>query len=102
MAPRLSESEQQVLARLHQETARIPWRELQRFFASGATIAVDPALDLLEVAGQLAGDEAGRVARWLEQGRLCRVSDEQALAWLEADATVWAVVVAPWVLVQEI
>ncbi|MEI6545293.1 MAG: DUF2288 family protein [Methylococcales bacterium] len=30
------------------------------------------------------------------------VSDQQALAWLEVDADVWAVVVKPWILVQTI
>ena len=31
---------------------------------------------------------------------IARVSDAQALAWYEADADVWAVVVRPYVLVQ--
>ena len=29
------------------------------------------------------------------------VSDTQALAWYEDDALLWAVVAAPWVLVQD-
>jgi hypothetical protein len=29
------------------------------------------------------------------------VSDEQALAWYAANTLLWAVVAAPWVLVQE-
>jgi hypothetical protein len=40
------------------------------------------------------------VAQWLEAGQIARVSDEQALAWYEADADVWAVVARPYVLVQ--
>ena len=31
-----------------------------------------------------------------------KVADQQAAAWLATDAEVWAVVVSPWVLVQEI
>lgn len=88
-------------ARLNQETARIPWRELQRFFAQGRVIAVDPELDLVELALQCALDEAGAIVGELEQGRMAPVSDEQARAWLEANAEVWAVVVKPWVLVQD-
>jgi hypothetical protein len=30
-----------------------------------------------------------------------KVTDEQASAWLAADTELWAVVVSPWVLVQE-
>ena len=37
-------------ARINQETARLPWRELQRFFAQGRVIAVAPELDLVELA----------------------------------------------------
>jgi hypothetical protein len=88
-------------ARINQETARLPWRELQRFFAQGRVIAVDRTLDLVELAFQCSRDEAQAIAADLEQGRLAPVSDAQARAWLEADADVWAVVVKPWVLVQD-
>jgi len=29
------------------------------------------------------------------------VTDAQAITWFEQDAAVWAVVVKPWILVQE-
>ncbi len=88
-------------AKVNLETAQIAWRELQRFFASGAAIAVSPALDLVEVAFQISEDNAAQVVQWVNAGQIARVSDEQALAWLESDATVWAVVVRPYVLVQQ-
>lgn len=88
-------------ARINQETARIPWRDLQRFFAQGRVIAVDPGLDLVELALQCSRDEAGVIGSELEHGRIAPVSDDRARAWLEADAEVWAVVVKPWVLVQD-
>jgi hypothetical protein len=84
------------------ETARIAWKELQVYFASGATLFVSPALDLVEVAMQISKDNQAQVAQWMETGQVARVSDAQALAWYEADAEVWAVVVRPYVLVQEI
>lgn len=87
-------------AKVNLETAQIAWRELQGFFASGAAIAVSPALDLVEVAFQISEDNAAQVAQWVSAGQVARVSDEQALAWLESDATVWAVVARPYVLVQ--
>jgi len=33
-------------------------------------------------------------------GKLGKVTDEQATAWVDTDALLWAVVVSPWVLVQ--
>jgi hypothetical protein len=87
-------------AKMNLETSRIAWKELQRFFASGAAIAVSAELDLVEVAFQISEDNRAQVAQWMSAGQIGRVSDEQALAWFEADADVWAVVVSPYVLVQ--
>lgn len=95
-------TEQADRARLHGETAKINWSELQRFFASGAAVAVAPELDLLEVAYQMSRDNKTRVAQWMDEGQLGKVSDEQARLWLDADALVWSVVVKPWVLVQAV
>jgi hypothetical protein len=82
------------------ETARIAWKELQPYFASGAALFVSDGLDLVDVAVQISKDNKAQVAQWLEAGQIARVSDAQALAWYEADADVWAVVVRPYVLVQ--
>lgn len=87
---------------LNQETAQIHWRELQRFFASGNAISVDPSLDLTHVAAQIAADNATQLQQWMEAGLVDAVKDSQALQWHEADALVWAVVIKPWVLVQPI
>lgn len=87
-------------AKVNLETSNIAWRELQRFFASGAAIAVSAELDLVEVAFQISEDNKGQVEQWLLAGQVGKVSDAQALAWYEADAEVWAVVVSPYVLVQ--
>ncbi len=85
---------------LNLETSRIKWEELQRFFASGVAISVNGSLDLIDVAIQISKDNKQQVLGWMETGMLSRVSDTQALAWFEADAEVWAVVVRPYVLVQ--
>ncbi|MDD5180698.1 MAG: DUF2288 domain-containing protein [Gallionellaceae bacterium] len=86
--------------KLNRETSRIAWKELQRFFASGAAVAVSHELDLVEVAFQFSRDNKEQVERWLLAKKVGKVSDEQARIWLEADAMMWAVVVSPWVLVQ--
>lgn len=85
----------------HSQIARIPWRELQTFYAHGDVVRVDAALDLVEVAVQLGLDNSGRFEQWIAAGQVGPVSDDEALAWYEADAHLWAVVARPWVLVQQ-
>lgn len=87
-------------AKLNQETSRIAWKELQRFFAAGRTLSVSAAVDLVEVAAQMSLDNKAQVEQWLAAGAIGPVTDVQAQAWYDADAVVWAVVVSPWVLIQ--
>lgn len=87
-------------AKVNLETSQIAWKELQRFFAGGAALAVAADLDLVEVAFQMSEDNATQIRKWMEAGKLGKVSDEQAGLWFASDALVWAVVVSPWVLVQ--
>lgn len=86
--------------KINLETSRMPWTELQRFFASGVVIAVSDDLDLVDVAVSIANDDTAAVKQWMQENRVTRVSDAQAAAWLETDASLWAVVVKPWILVQ--
>lgn len=87
-------------SKVNQETARIAWKELLRFFAAGTVIAVNPELDLVDVAVQMSRDNKTQVEAWLAAGKIARVSDDLAREWLEADAMLWAVVVKPWIVVQ--
>ncbi len=83
------------------ETLKIAWKDLQRFFAGGSAVFVVPSLDLVDVAYQFSIDNKIQVEQWLQNNLIAFVSDQQAIDWLEADAEVWAVVVKPWILVQE-
>jgi len=84
----------------HGQTARIHWHDLQTYYAAGSVINVHSDLNLVEVAVQLGLDNAGQFQRWIEAGEVAPVADEQALAWYEGNAQLWAVVAPPWVLVQ--
>ena len=88
-------------AKITLETAPIAWEALLPHFARGAVIAADSALDLVSVAEAFSQDDAAQIKTWMNSEQLGKVSDEQAKAWLEQKAEVWAVVIAPWVLVQE-
>jgi hypothetical protein len=87
---------------IHSETSKIAWSELQRFFAAGKAIYVSADLDLVEVAVQVSNDNSDLVRQWMDADKLAPVSDDQARYWIDRDAIVWAVVVKPWVLVQDI
>lgn len=98
----MSTEQQEILrAKVIMETSRIEWKELQKFFAGGLAVAVSAKLDLIEVALQMHGDNKAQFEEWLSAGMVGKVTDEQAAAWLDSDADMWAVVVSPWVLVQE-
>lgn len=88
-------------AKVNLETSKIPWAELQRFFAGGLAIAVGNDLDLVEVAYQFSIDNKALVEQWLIAKQIGQVSDQQASAWVDNNSSVWAVVVKPWILVQE-
>jgi len=72
---KVSPEKQEIIDNLHQETAKIAWAELQRFFA-----------------GQ----------QWMNDDMISSPSDEQAAQWYKNEVVLWALVLNPWVLVQEI
>ena len=74
-------------AKIISETAKVPWLELQRFFAAGNVMLVAAELDLVDVAYALQQDEIDLVKPWTENQQLSPVSDAQAQAWVSADAT---------------
>lgn len=82
------------------QTSRIPWRDLQTFFAHGSVVEVNCRLDLIDVAVQLGLDNTEQFKQWIASGEIQAVSDSSAQTWLDDDLSVWAVVAAPWVLVQ--
>lgn len=97
----MAENEQHLRAKLNNETAKIRWHELQRFYAQGKVLQVDPALDLVDVACQFASDNVEQCEKWQVANQVVPVSDTTALGWYDVNELLWAVVVAPWILVQQ-
>ncbi len=89
-------------AKLNSETARIPWKELQRHFASGHTLYIDPELDLIEVGYRMERDDAERIGAWMDSGLIRAVENDEARRWYNDDAELWCCVVRPWVLLQPV
>ena len=90
-----------LFSKLNLETAIIDWTELQRFFAQGKVLFIDKNTDLVSTAESIASDQSDQVSKLIQKHTINLVSDEQAKQWIESNSQVWAVVVAPWVLVQE-
>ncbi|MFQ3199453.1 MAG: hypothetical protein ACI9SK_000160 [Zhongshania sp.] len=90
-----------LLLKLNRETSRIPWKDLQRFYAQGAVLLVGADIDLIAAAVAVANDDAAAVSTWMKDEQLKKATEEVALSWLAEDCEVWAVVVAPWILVQK-
>lgn len=88
--------------KLHSETAVIAWHELQRFFAQGVLIVVDSSLNLIETAVLFAEDQASDIAQLMDSKLVNYPSNDQARTWYADNADLWSVVVAPYVLVQEL
>ncbi|MGH8436569.1 MAG: DUF2288 domain-containing protein [Pseudomonas sp.] len=97
----MTEQPSTLYAKLLGETAPISWQELQPFFARGALLWVDATMDLVEVALAVAQNEQAKVAAWLAAEHVSKVEERRAEDLLARDPKLWAVVVAPWVLIQE-
>lgn len=83
-------------------TSRIEWKALERHFAAGHLLSVSAALDLVDVAEAFIRDDTEQVRQWMENRRLGPATNAEAADWSARDPdTLWAVVVRPWVLVQE-
>jgi hypothetical protein len=96
----VSDSPADVRDLLNAQTGRIGWPELQRHFARGVVLAVAPGLDLVEVAASVVEDDAAKLRDWLDSGAVTRAELAHARRWQAEQTRFWAVVAAPWVLVQ--
>lgn len=97
----MPEQDQELIrAKLNSETAKLGWKELQRFFAGGKLLYVNSDLDLIDVALAIQQNDQVKVRQWMEQTQLTGVSDLQAKDWFVNDSLLWTVVVKPWILVQ--
>jgi len=94
-------SEPSLIDKLHSETARIGWLELQRFFAQGLVMQVADSMDLVQVAVWFAEDDSEKLETHIKSGAIAPPSNVQAKTWYMQKAELWSVVVAPFVLVQE-
>ncbi len=84
------------------ECGELAWRELLPHFARGNVVRIAPELDLITVAAAFRDDDSARVDAWMRSGAVARASDEDARRWTRHEPVFRAIVVAPWVLAQEL
>lgn len=87
--------------KLNLETGKLEWEELQPHFARGAVVVAAAGLDLVEVAMAFARDDRTTIDKLLDSQQLHTATDDEARDWNTTNCRFWAVVVAPWVIVQE-
>ncbi len=97
----MHDTDEELRVKLNAETGTLTWPELEKHFARGVVINVAPELDLVEVALCVVKDDRAAIEGWMREGKLAQASVENAENWHQQGATLWAVVTAPWVLVQE-
>ncbi len=96
----LSEDQEVSRETINLETARINWKELEVYYAASNVISVSAELDLTEVALQITKDNAKSLKDWMSKGKIDVVTDDQAKIFHDTEASVWAVVIKPWILIQ--
>ncbi len=84
----------------HGQTARIRWEDLQVHYARGALVCAATGMNLVEVAVELGMDNADQFEAWIDSDKISRPTEQEAQLWFEANTEFWAVVAAPWVLIQ--
>lgn len=88
--------------RIEKESGELNWSELQAHFARGVVIYVSKDENLISVAEEVVKDNASHIEAMLESKQISRVSDDTARQWVVTNPLMRAVVIAPWVLIQEI
>tara|TARA_B110000211_G_scaffold32546_1_gene32922 strand:+ start:227 stop:553 length:327 start_codon:yes stop_codon:yes gene_type:complete len=94
--------EQELIARLNSETAKIAWHDLQTHYAAGNVLGIAADADLIKVAIEFNRDNATQIQQWLADSSLFEISDKQATDWYESNQELWALVIPPFVLVQQV
>ena len=97
----MNDPTEELRLQLNGETGKLGWNELARHFARGVVVKVEQGLDLVEVAASFVKDDKAAIKAWLAAGQIARAATEDAVDWNNRQPVFWAVVTAPWVLVQE-
>lgn len=98
---KLELSAEELRQTLNIESGKCDWNEIQVHFARGMVVVIDASLDLIDVSAKFVNDDKDAIESWMNEKKIWRALDDDAKRWLKDEPAFWAVVVPPWVLVQE-
>lgn len=87
--------------KLNRDTAKISWNSLVSYDQNDSIIEAHPQLDLIDVACAFVSDNTDQVKTWLESNLLSKLNEKDVKIREAENSEVWAVVVPPWILVQQ-
>lgn len=88
--------------KLEKYTGEVGWEELRPHYENGALLFVDLSIPIVDAGLAIANDDIDRVAEWRGNGDLVNPSDPHAEYWKKSGARFRALVVSPFVLIQEL
>ena len=96
------QTDEELRTHLHGETSKLPWSELETHFARGVLFKVEKGIDIIDVAIVMSRDDKDTLKEWIDTQKVIAVETDDAQRWHDASESLWSVVIAPFILVQEI
>ena len=87
--------------KLDKYVGEVSWEYLEPHFQSGSLIYIDNSLCIKDVGQALAKDDTKKVKQWLRAGDALKPCQAHAKYWNEVNSTFIALVVSPFVIIQE-
>ncbi len=86
--------------KLKNEIGTADWPLLKPHAERGVLLTINPQLDLLEVAVQVAEDRTEQIRLWLDDGKITRPTQAQMKEWEMGETIFTCIIVHPFVLIQ--
>ena len=86
--------------KLKNEIGTADWPLLKPHTERGVLLTINPQLDLLEVAVQVAEDRTEQIRLWLDDGKITRPTSAQLKEWEMGETIFTCIIVHPFVLIQ--
>lgn len=91
----------QLREKLESETGFLCWQELEKHFAQGVLRVISSDANLIDLATDIAQNNADQISTALSKNHVSEPSDLQAKKWQKYNSRFLCVVTAPFVLIQE-
>lgn len=92
-----------VIEGFERDLAQVSWRELRIHLRRDAIVTVAPDLNLVTVAGAVAGDDTSAVGEWIAGGQLAKPTVAELAEWETfLDKPFLMLIVQPYILIQAV